>query len=141
MGAEFTFYDYIDENGINVVREWLHGEGVKVTADFNAKIMHLEATKKGLWSRPTFDDLKDDCDGLFELRGQTGKIKLRLLGFFHPSQEKDATLVLGFRKTGKLARKYPCAEAFRLRDQVLAGAKRHRVIHDIEPPRSDSEES
>jgi hypothetical protein len=135
MGTEFTFYDYVAEDGTNVIREWLHAQGKKVTADYTTKILHLEATNKGSWARKVVDTLGGDCKELFEILGQRGKVKLRLLGFHDPGDgEKAVTLVLGFEKTSKLAKKYPCADALKRREQTLVNTKKHRVLHDIRPP-------
>ena len=45
MGSEYTFYDYVDESGHNVIREWLDGQGQKQRpkAKLNFRIHNLEA--------------------------------------------------------------------------------------------------
>ena len=44
MIKEYTFYDYIDENGNNIIKNWLNGDAKDAKAHFNQVIPHLEAT-------------------------------------------------------------------------------------------------
>ena len=57
MGREFTFYDYIDANGVNVIRDWLNGDGKPAKAYFTVIIGQLEASpppggKDSVWRLP-----------------------------------------------------------------------------------------
>ena len=94
MGAEFTFYDYVDSQGNNAIRAWLDGVGLKAKARFTMLIAQLEATPPGDWGRPVVDTLHGDCAGLFEIRAKVVDVQYRLLGFHGPGQ-RALTLVAG----------------------------------------------
>lgn len=52
MGSEFTFYDFIEDDGTNVISTWLDAQGNKAKAKFNTMIAFLEATPKSQWTPP-----------------------------------------------------------------------------------------
>ena len=81
MGSEFTFYDYVDESGVNTISAWLKSLGAKGYAKFDTRILNLEATPKGQWRRPGVDTLSKECGGLFEIRVKVDRVQRRLLGF------------------------------------------------------------
>ena len=94
MGTEYTFYDYIDENGNNVIKNWLNGEAKDAKAHFNQVIPHLEATPPP-WSTKYVKRMKYDWKGFIELR-KTGSLQYRLLG---QMRNRDVYLVaFGFHK-------------------------------------------
>src|ERR1051326_5189059 len=99
MGSQSTFYDYIDENGVNVVSQWLRGPGRDARAKFNIRIAHLEATPLHEWREPFWKDLKGECDGLFEIRAQVRRVRFRLFVVLGPGQ-RTATIVNGTTKKG-----------------------------------------
>lgn len=126
MGAEFTFFDYIDSSGENVIRAWLQQQGAGVRAKFNTWIMHLEATPPGSWTRPFVDTLSRDCRGLIEIRVQRSKIQYRLLGFRGPNK-REVTLVLGaLEKEGKLEPPSACQQALSRKGEVEADPTRRK---------------
>lgn len=87
MGKEFTFYDYIDSDGINVIRKWLNGEAKPVKGWFIVIMNHLEASlppgfKGSFWQPPYAKLLKNKkgeiWSGFIEIR-KTGKVQYRLI--------------------------------------------------------------
>ena len=68
MGAEFTFFDYVDPGGTNVIHSWLGTVPTKVKAKFTKKLLNLEGTPVGQWTRPTVETLDQECAGVFEVR-------------------------------------------------------------------------
>ncbi|MBN1191721.1 MAG: hypothetical protein JXA46_18360 [Dehalococcoidales bacterium] len=84
MGTEYIFYDYIDDNGSNVINAWLNGGGRQTKSFFNHTINYLEAsppprTQDSVWGHPYTKTLKGQWGGFFELR-KTGRIQYRLIG-------------------------------------------------------------
>ena len=51
MGPEFTFYDYVDEHGENVVYRWLQEIPKGAKQKFDSWIRHLEALPLGHGAR------------------------------------------------------------------------------------------
>ena len=78
MGKEYTFYDYIDENENNTIRNWLNGEAKDVKARFTEIIPHLESLAPP-WMTKYTTLMKGEWDGFIELR-KTGTVQYRLLG-------------------------------------------------------------
>jgi hypothetical protein len=89
MGSEFTFYDYIDADGdgVNVIKNWLNGEGKPAKVRFIMIMHHLEASQPpgfqgSFWKPPYAKLLKnkkgEKWGGFIELR-VTGKVQYRLI--------------------------------------------------------------
>ena len=125
MGKEFTFFDYVDTNGVNTIKALLDGLDKTVKAHLNAWLQHLEATPPGQWKRPLVDTLTDECAGLFEVRVK----KYRILGFHGPGQGSP-TLALGIRKKSNKVPKRDCEEALSIKQIVEAQPAERRVKHD-----------
>ncbi len=49
MGAEFTFYDFVDELGENIVYKWLQEIPKGAKEKFDLRLTHLEALPPGQW--------------------------------------------------------------------------------------------
>jgi len=129
MGSEFTFFDYVDDGGANIIWDWFEGDGRKAKAKFNARLMYLEATPPGQWSRPYVDHLSGSCAGLLEIRAKVD-VQYRLLGFFGPGP-REVTLVLGVIKKGSRSLMLACDRALRLKDTAFANPNQHRREHDF----------
>lgn len=84
MSNKFTFYDYIDEHGNNIIRDWLNGEARDAKVFFNQVIPHLEALPLP-WITKYVKSMKGDWKGFIELR-KTGSIQYRLLGQIRGSE-------------------------------------------------------
>ncbi len=123
MGAEFTFYDYIDK--AYSLRAWLKEQPASVRALFTKWLLHLEATKPGLWTRPYVDK---SCAGLFEIRVHRGKVHYRILACHGPG-ERTPTLLHGFIKPDKKIDQAECNRAFARKVMVDARPDTYRAIH------------
>ena len=127
---EFTFYDYLDEAGTNVIREWRDALPVAVKAKFTNALLHLEGARPGDWKRPLVDTLTEgECQGLFEVRRKLSRIQYRLLGCHGPGQ-RQPTLLHGFIKPGNRVPEAECREAHRRRNAVEADPQKRRTLHD-----------
>ncbi len=125
MGIEFTFYDYIDETGNNIIKNWLNSEAKDAKALFNQVIPHLEATPPP-WSTKYVIRMKYDWKGFIELR-KTGKIQYRLLGQI---RNRDVYLVaFGFHKGKYTTDVAPEIAAVRV-SQMIANPAKYRRKHE-----------
>ena len=84
MGTEYTFYDYIDENGNNVIKNWLNNEAKYAKAFFNEIIGHLKTSSPPggegtFWKKPYAIPMKKNWKGFWELRKQAKNVQYRLL--------------------------------------------------------------
>jgi len=131
MGSEFTFYDYVDDGGRNVVHDWLHGSdlpmGVKVK--FTNWLQHLEGTPPGEWKRPLVDTLDGHCAGLFEVRVSHSHRQYRILGS-HMGVDRTPTLMHCFIKPDDRVSEEDCDQALLRKAQVEGDPNKHRVEHD-----------
>jgi|WetSurMetagenome_2_1015567.scaffolds.fasta_scaffold103184_1 hypothetical protein len=85
MGSEFTFYDYFDASGNNVIKGWLDGDGYPVKAFFNRMIAYLKessppGSQDSFWTYPYTWPLHEDWDDFFELRRKAKGVEYRLIG-------------------------------------------------------------
>ena len=127
MGSEFTFYDFVDDSGVNVIHEWLQGLPKSAKQKFNKWLTHLEATPPGAWSRSLVDTV---CDGLFEIRVRLSTQQYRILGVHTP--DRKPILLHGFIKLGSKVPNQNCDQAQINRDQFEADPAKHRMEHDYE---------
>ena len=131
MGAEFTFYDYVDSQRNNPIRAWLDGVGPKAKARFTVLIAHLEATRPGDWRRPVVDTLHDDCAGLFEIRALVEGIQYRLLGFHGPGQRAPTLVAGAIERSDRFEPRDTPQIAQARKAEVENDAASHRKPHDF----------
>ena len=130
MGTEFTFHDFVDEGGKNVVHDWLGGLPLGVKVKINNRLLHLEALNRGQWQRPFVDTLDGHCAGLFEIRSSRQGVQYRLLGAHN--EEQKPVLLHGFIKPDDRVDERECDEAFARNAQVEANPGKHRTEHNYE---------
>jgi len=130
MGSEFTFYDFVDGQGANIVHDWLERIPTGAKQKFNKWLLHLEATPPGQWTRPLVDTLDDYCAGLFEVRVALSGQQYRILGSH--SADRKPVLLHCFIKGGKRVPDEECDLANLKKAQVEADPRNHRVEHDYE---------
>ena len=134
MGAEYTFYDYInaDGDGTNVIKRWLNSDGKDAKAHFTMIISHLEAsapprTADSVWGKPYTELMKNDWDGFIELR-KTGGVQYRLLA---QMQGRSVFLVAcGIHKEQKYITDVSPQTASRRVKQMIDTPTRHRREHE-----------
>lgn len=129
MGSEFTFYDYINEAGENVVHDWLNGPGTPAKAKFTQWLLFLEATPPGAWTRPLVDTLTDQCQGLFEIRTRIARVRYRLIGCHGPGT-RSPTLLYGIIKKASRVQVSDCQEALSRKRKAETNPNKHRREHD-----------
>lgn len=97
----WTFCDFLDGRGVNLIRLWLDGLPPKARAKINTRLLFMQA--KSVWPEPWVSALTD-WPGLIELRiGAVGNA-YRPLGFYGP-ERREFTIVLGAMEKGKLPKR------------------------------------
>ena len=136
MGTQYTFYDYINAQGDNEILLWLNDVGGrgkdrhKLKAQFTRILLHLEGASTGEWRRPQFDNLHDECAGLYEIRKEFKNIPYRLIGFHGPGQAAG-TLVFGAREINdQFDPSETCRIAQGIKALVLSDPSTYRRQHD-----------
>lgn len=84
MGREFTFYDYVNGSGVNIINDWLNGAGKEAKAKFNSIIRWLgesppAASQDSLWKRPYIWPLHEKWKGFKEIRSNVKGVEYRLI--------------------------------------------------------------
>ena len=132
MGIEYTFYDYIDESGNNVIKDWLNSEAKDAKAYFTEIINNLEASlppgaENSFWKRPYAARMKYEWDNFWELRKKAEKIQYRLLG---QMRYRDVYLVtFGFHKGKYSTDVAPETAAVRV-SQMIDNPTKYRREHE-----------
>jgi len=115
----WTFYDFLDPRGVNLIRGWLDGLPAQARARINARILFMKAISN--WPEQYVSALTG-WPKLVEIRVVSGGNQYRPLGFYGP-QRRQFTIVLGTIEKGKLPRR------------VLETADEHRKIILADPSR------
>lgn len=129
MSSQFTFYDYLDDDGCNVIHEWLQSVPKGAKVKLNKRLVHLEATPPGQWKRPLVDTLDGHCKGLIEVRASLAGQQYRILGA-HFGEDRKPTLLHCFIKIDDKVSDKDCDRALERKSKVLADPTKHRVVHD-----------
>jgi|SRR5271165_1858031 len=97
--TEWSFWDYIDERGVNLIHEWLM-DRLEVPVKARAKIQRilLQLAGTALWTRPLASNL-DDYNDIVEIRIRWMNVQYRLLGFRGPD-EREFTILFPAREQG-----------------------------------------
>jgi hypothetical protein len=117
----WTFLDFLDSDGTNLIRPWLDGLPSKARAKINTRLLFMQATP--IWPEQYISALKD-WPALLELRIVCDGNQYRPLGFYGPGR-REFTLVLGAVEKGKLpSRVLEAADANR---RIVIASGRSRV--------------
>jgi hypothetical protein len=86
MGTEYTFYDYVDADNskVNIINDWLNGEGKVTKAYFNSMISNLGASPPpgshdSVWRKPYTWPLHGKWKDFFEIRKKVKGVQYRLI--------------------------------------------------------------
>jgi len=128
MGSEFTFCDFVDDSGNNVIHDWLQTIPKEAKQKFNKWLENLEATPPGMWKRPHVDTLSD---GLFEVRVRLGTQQYRILGA-HTGVQRMPILLYCFIKPDRKVSEEDCDRAKLRLEQFSADPAKCMVEHNYE---------
>lgn len=124
----YILYDYIDENGVNVFRQWSLSLQPKERGKLNAKLDMLRINGKDLLPEILTGT---DIPGILKLRVK-GQVQLRPLLCFGPIKVKtEFTLLMGAKEVGgKIDPKKAFETADSYKQHVIADPKNRRVPHE-----------
>lgn len=124
----WTFYDFLDGRGVNLIRQWLDGLPEKASAKIDARILYMRMVP--IWPEQYVSSLVGWPD-LVELRVVSAGNQYRPLGFYGPGR-REFTIVLGATEKGKLPkrvlqaaddnRKFAIADRSRITEHVFEKA-------------------
>jgi hypothetical protein len=117
----WTFYDFLEDRGVNPVRQWLDGLPAKAAAKINTRILFMMAIP--VWPEQYISSLTGWPE-LLELRIVHSGVQYRPLGFYGP-ERREFTLVLGAVEKGSLpVRVLETADANR---KLIVATGRNRI--------------
>ena len=129
MKTTSLIYDYVDVNGINIIRAWLDQKESK--AKLNARLSILEQMDRAEWGKLNTEVLKGDKDGLVAVRVQFRRIQYRMLGYDGSNRGEFTLLACGEEHNNKYIPLDIGRKAFdRIRD-IEANPIARRVRHDF----------
>jgi hypothetical protein len=115
----WTFYDFLDGRGVNLIRGWLDSLPLKVAAKIDARILYMRTVR--VWPEQYVSALKGWSD-IFELRVVSAGAQYRPICCYGPNRG-DVIIVHGAIEKGKLP------------TRVLKHADGNRRIAQTEPSR------
>ncbi len=125
-------FDYVDVNGANLIKDWLHQQQPKVRAKLNGRIIILEQTSRAEWIKLNTEVLSGDKDGLIAIRVEYQGIQYRLLGYDGPNRGEFTLLACGEEHNNiYLPRNIGGASFDRIRE-IGKNPRARRVEHDYE---------
>ena len=131
---QWTFVDFVDENGTNRIKEWVESlprsSRKQVKAKLTARIQYLAAltTLEGPYIKPLHGTYRN----LMEIMLLVGRVQYRPLVCYGPGQ-REVTLLIGAEERGGHLKPSGAGDtALRRRALVLADTERKRVCdHDF----------
>ena len=115
----WTFYDFVDERGRNVIAAWLGPLPKTVAMALNARLDLLAGLPPGEWKRPYVDAIGD---GIHELRFLSNRVQYRPLWCFGPKR-LEATLLAGAVERGGRFAPMNAPDVARERSTLITEAK------------------
>jgi len=94
----WTFYDFLDGRGVNLIGQWLDVLPDKARAKIDTRILFMRAIP--VWPEQYVSAIKSWPE-LVELRVVSAGSQYRPVGFYGP-QRREFTIVLGAIERGKL---------------------------------------
>lgn len=119
--------DYLAADGKTEVREWLDSLLTRARAKIQARIVVLESMK--VLQRPYVGILAGDCDGLLEIRVNSGNVEYRPLACYGPGGRQVTILYGTLEKNRKFVPPDACRNAL-TRRQVIQTIDGRTCEHD-----------
>jgi len=119
--AEWSFRDYLDQSGSNLIRGWIDSLPKPARVKIDAWILILEGMRT--WP-PQYVSALKGCDDIYELRIVQGGVQYRPIGCHGPDR-REFTLLLGAVAKGRLPRTF-CETAQQRRQIILTQRGRSR---------------
>ena len=132
MNQFSLIYDYVDTDGINVIKCWLDGLDTRIRAKLTVKLNTLEQMNRAEWNLAGTEVLKGNKDGLVAVRVEYQGIAYRLIGYDGPSRGEFTLLAYCTERGGKYTPLDVGRTAFDRRRVVEQDpARKRRKRHDF----------
>jgi hypothetical protein len=132
MPITSLFYDYIDADGVNVIKFWLDQLDPVAKAKVITRLSTLEQLDRTEWIRTDYVEiLTGDKDGLIAVRIQYKRIQYRLLGWDGPNRGELTLLAPCTEKNDRYIPRSIGDTAFERRAVVLRDPATRRIRHDF----------
>jgi hypothetical protein len=128
----WTFYDYADSAGVNVIEQWLHTLPMDARLEINTRISYLETVTA--LQMPYARMLKRECDGLLELRIKKNNIQYRPIACYGKERHTVILLFGAIEKGGKFEPLSACDTALRRKTEIIQPGRIHE--HSCAEPKS-----
>lgn len=125
------FHDYININGVNVIKAWLDELAPKAKAKLNTRLNALEQMNRTEWCMPMTEVLKGDKDSLIAVRAEHNRIQYRLLGYDGPYRAEFTLLACGTEKNNRYEPLDIGRRAFERIEAVVGSPTARRRRHDF----------
>lgn len=125
------FYDYVDMDGVNIIKAWLDSLPLKTKAKVNARLGALEQLDRTEWKMPLTEVLTGDKDGLIAVRVKYNKIEYRLLGYYGPERGEFTLLTHCKESNDRYIPLDIATKTFERRTAVEANHFARRSRHDF----------
>jgi hypothetical protein len=124
--CEWTFRDYLERRGNNVVREWISSLPVLAQAKVDSVLLILQAER--IWPAQYVSALRG-YKQIYEIRVGCAGVQYRPLGCYGPGRGEFTILLGSIEKGGKLPRG-DCKTAIERRNTILS-EKGRTCEHDF----------
>lgn len=126
--AVWTFLDFVDERGLNVIHRWIEGLPKTAKVKIQTQIPILAAMEQLRFPYTTM--LEGECDGLMEIRFRVRNVQYRPLAYYGP-QQGEVTILTGATEVGdRIEPPGICATALN-RKALVDQDRRYVCPHDL----------
>jgi len=125
----WTFRDFVDSQGKNVIRAWLGEQRPKAKARINTVIAHLEQSSKDQWGGYVKDLTGRRWRGLLEIRVTCNNVQYRPLACYGPGR-REVTILFGAIERGDRFEPRSAPQTA-LENMGLIGQEGRTVEHDF----------
>ncbi len=126
-----SLFDYVDINGINIIKAWLDQKEPKTKAKLKVRLNTLELMDRAEWGKLNTEVLKGDKNGLVAVKVLFGKIQYRMLGYDGPNRGEFTILACGTEHNNRYIPLDIGPIAFRRMTAVEANPIARRTRHDF----------
>lgn len=131
MRTVSRFYDYVDADGVNIIKGWLDQLDFKTKAKLTARLIALEQLDRAEWKMPMTEVLKGDKDGLIAVRAKSQRVQYRFLGYDGPHRGEFTLLAFCTEQNDRYIPLNIGRQAFERRTAVDANPIVRRTRHDF----------
>ncbi len=128
----WTFLDYVNDSGVNVIADWAKGLSSKrARAKFHSRITYLQALKKEQWGHKSGAMTGTEWNDIYEIRFEAENIQYRPFFCFGPERQ-EVTILMGAEERGGAIEPRSAAATCQLRRaEIKEGGRNHVTPHDF----------